>query len=128
MLTPKNRATAPSTGNATWSGCNGAQTAAYSAVKRDDTKEPTEQSKTHNLFIAFKDYFSEVLRFLCDFPFDDNWVELDIRVLKGKMKISGFFLRVETGKLSLRIRAFLPTTTKQGYSAFEGSKACLQVN
>ncbi|WP_421949440.1 hypothetical protein [Phaeodactylibacter xiamenensis] len=38
------------------------------------------------------------------------------------MKISGFFHSIETGNRFLRIRAFLSTATKQGYSAFEAMK------
>ncbi|WP_425421674.1 IS66 family transposase [Phaeodactylibacter xiamenensis] len=96
----------------------------HPAVNGDGTKGPPKQTKTHNLLMALKEYASEVLRFLYDFrvPFDNNRAERDIRMLKVKMKISGFFHSIETGNRFLRIRAFLSTATKQGYSAFEAMK------
>lgn len=88
------------------------------------SKGPPKQSKTHNLLIALYNYADEVLRFLYDFrvPFDNNRAERDIRMLKVKMKISGFFHSIETGNRFLRIRAYLSTAAKQGYSAFEALK------
>ena len=85
---------------------------------------PPKQSQTHNLLMALRDYADEVLRFMYDFrvPFDNNRAERDIRMLKVKMKISGFFHSIETGNRFLRIRAFLSTAIKQGYSAFEAIK------
>ncbi|MCB0614310.1 MAG: IS66 family transposase [Phaeodactylibacter sp.] len=92
--------------------------------KLPGSKGPPKQSKTHNLLTALRDYADEVLRFMYDFrvPFDNNRAERDIRMLKVKMKISGFFHSLETGNRFLRIRAFLSTAKKQGYSAFEALK------
>jgi len=96
----------------------------HPAVEKPGTKGQPGQSKTHNLLIALRDYADEVLRFLYDFrvPFDNNRAERDIRMLKVKMKISGFFHRINTGNRFLRIRAYLSTAIKQGYSAFEALK------
>lgn len=96
----------------------------HPAVQAQAGNSPPKQSKTHNLLIALRDYADEVLRFMYDFrvPFDNNRAERDIRMLKVKMKISGFFHRIDTGNRFLRIRSYLSTATKQGYSAFEALK------
>lgn len=96
----------------------------HPAVQAESSNGPPKQSKTHNLLIALRDYTDEVLRFMYDFsvPFDNNRAERDIRMLKVKMKISGFFHRIETGNRFLRIRSYLSTAAKQGYSAFEALK------
>ena len=96
----------------------------HPAVPGQSGNSPPKQSQTHNLLIALRDHADEVLRFMYDFrvPFDNNRAERDIRMLKVKMKISGFFHRIETGNRFLRIRAYLSTATKQGYSAFEALK------
>ena len=96
----------------------------HPAVEAEGGNGPPKQSKTHNLLIALSDYADEVLRFMYDFrvPFDNNAAERDIRMLKVKMKISGFFHSIETGNRFLRIRSYLSTATKQGYSAFEALK------
>jgi transposase len=82
---------------------------------------PVKQSKARNLLLALDKYTDEALCFLYDFdvPFDNNGAERDIRMLKVKMKISGFFHTIETGNRFLRIRSFISTARKQGYSAFE---------
>ncbi|MCB9041686.1 MAG: transposase [Lewinellaceae bacterium] len=92
--------------------------------KEHGGNSPPKQNQTHNLLIALRDHVDEVLRFMYDFrvPFDNNRAERDIRMLKVKMKISGFFHRIETGNRFLRIRAYLSTAAKQGYSAFEALK------
>ena len=75
-----------------------------------------KQSKTRNLLLALDQYTDEFLRFLYDFtvPFDNNGAERDIRMLKVKMKVSGFFHNTTTGNRFLRIRSFVSTAGKQG--------------
>ena len=82
---------------------------------------PAPNDKAYNLLLALDKHTNEVLRFLYDFrvPFDNNGAERDIRMLKVKMKISGFFHTLETGNRFLRIRSFVSTARKQGFSAFE---------
>ena len=96
----------------------------HPTVQAEGGNGSPKQSKTHNLLVALRDYADEVLRFMYDFrvPFDNNAAERDIRMLKVKMKISGFFHRIETGNRFLRIRSYLSTAAKQGYSAFEALK------
>jgi transposase len=81
---------------------------------------PIKQSKARNLLLAFDQYTDEVLHFLFDFnvPFDNNGAERDIRMLKVKMKISGFFHSLETGNRFMRIRSFVSTACKQKITAF----------
>jgi transposase len=90
---------------------------------------PIKQSKTHNLLWALNRYADEVLRFLYDFdvPFDNNGAERDIRMLKVKMKISGFFHNISTGNRFVRIRSFVCTARKQGYTAFEALRQLFSV-
>ena len=88
-------------------------------------KGRAKQSKAHNLLTAFDHYTDEVLRFLYDFrvPFDNNGSERDLRMLKVKMKISGYFKCLDTGNRFLRVRSLVSTARKQGYSSFEAIKA-----
>lgn len=80
-----------------------------------------KQSKTRNLLLALDQYTDEILRFLHDFsvPFDNNGAERDIRMLKVKMKISGFFHNTTTGNRFMRIRSYVSTAQKQGWTAFQ---------
>ena len=82
---------------------------------------PSKQSKTRNLLVALDQYTDEILHFVYDFqvPFDNNGAERDIRMLKVKMKISGFFHDVTTGNRFMRIRSYISTACKQGWTAFQ---------
>ncbi len=83
-----------------------------------------KKSKPRNLIERFRDYANDILRFLYDFkvPFDNNFSERDLRMMKVKQKISGCFRSFDGAKFFARIRSFIITARKQNVSAFNALK------
>lgn len=79
-------------------------------VKRRDPAQP--------LIYRLQTKREQVLRFMTDFrvPFDNNASERDIRMVKLQQKIGGCFRTPEGAEAFCRIRSYLSTARKQGYS------------
>jgi len=80
-----------------------------------------KKTKPRNLIERFRDYADDVLRFFYDFkvPFDNNFSERDLRMMKVKQKISGCFRSFNGAKFFARIRSFIITARKQNVNVFK---------
>lgn len=89
-----------------------------------------KKTKARNLLERLEKYDEDILRFLYDFkvPFDNNFSERDIRMMKLKQKISGCFRSVEGAKMFARVRSFIITAKKQKYNILEAFKDLFSKN
>jgi transposase len=80
-----------------------------------------KKTKARNLIERFRDYADDILRFFYDFkvPFDNNFSERDLRMMKVKQKISGCFRSLNGAKFFARIRSFIITARKQKVNVFK---------
>lgn len=80
-----------------------------------------KQTQTHNLLNRMFNRGDDYLRFMTHeaASFDNNQAERDLRMIKGKMKISGCFRSLEAGQEFLRIRSYVSTAIKQGLDPVE---------
>jgi len=83
------------------------------------------KSKPRNLLERLRDFADDLLRFFYDFkvPFDNNFSERDLRMMKVKLKISGCFRSLNGAQYFARIRSYIGTARKQGVNAFEAIRS-----
>jgi len=87
-----------------------------------------KRSKSRNLLERLRDFENETLRFLTDSraPFTHNQGENDIRMTKVHQKISGCFRSHDGARMFCRIRSYLSTCRKHGFSSTHALSSLFQ--
>ncbi len=90
-------------------------------VRKKGQRGRLKRSKARNLLERLINYGSDVLRFIDnpDVPFTNNIGESDLRMTKVQQKISGCFRSMEGAQMFCKIRGYLSTCRKQGFSSSE---------
>jgi transposase len=88
----------------------------------------TAQTKARNLLERFRDFEGEVLRFARDpmVPFTNNIAERDLRMVKVKVNVSGYFRSEDGARAFCRIRSYLMTQWRKGIPPIQALKTALE--
>ena len=80
-----------------------------------------KKSTPRNLLERLSNFADDTLRFFTNFsvPFDNNFSERDLRMMKVKQKISGSFRSFTGAKYFAHIRSYIMTARKQNINAFD---------
>lgn len=87
-----------------------------------------KRSKARNLLERLRDYEEDVLRFMDskEVAFTNNEAEQSLRMTKVQQKISGCFRSFRGAETYCRIRSYLSSARKQGFTASDSMKALFQ--
>jgi len=94
------------------------------------TRGKPKKTPPLNLLERLQNKNADILRFLYDFkvPFDNNFSERDIRMMKVKQKISGCFRSLKGAQYFARVRSYIMTARKQQVNTFEALKSLFTDN
>jgi transposase len=83
-----------------------------------ESKGRKKRTKAQNLLLRLRSRRDDYLRFMTDehVPFSNNQAERDLRMMKLQMKISGCFRTLMGAEDFTRIRSYLSTLRKNGWS------------
>jgi transposase len=86
------------------------------------------KTKARNLLERFRDYEGEVLRYTRDpiVPFTNNLAERDLRMVKVKQNVSGYFRSEEGARAFCRIRSYLLTEWRKGVPPIQALKSAIE--
>lgn len=86
------------------------------------------KTKAGNLLERFANHEQEILRFAQDsrVPFTNNLAERDLRMIKVKENVSGFFRSMEGAQAFCRIRSYLLTQWRKGVPPIHALKMAIE--
>jgi transposase len=88
----------------------------------------TAQTTGRNLLERFRNYENEVLRFARDpvVPFTNNIAERDLRMVKVKINVSGYFRSEDGARAFCRIRSYLMTQWRKGVPPIQALRSAIE--